>query len=49
MAGSALSKSSTASGDFTSSGKKDVEKIGDLVNAISTAGGVLCFTIGFTF
>ena len=49
MVGSALSSSSTASGDFTTSGKEDVEKMGDLVNAISTAGGFLAFTVGFAF
>ena len=49
MAGSALSSSSAAAGDFTTSGKEDVEKMGKLVNAISAAGGVLVFTVGFAF
>ena len=49
MAGSALSSSSTAAGDFTTSGKEDVEKMGKLVNAISATGGVLVFTVGFAF
>ena len=39
---------STSSGDTTSL-KKDIEKIGDLVNAVSTAGGFLVLTLGFAF
>ena len=49
MAGSALSSSSTAAGDFTTSGKEDVEKMGEFVNAVSTAGGFFVFTVGFAF
>ena len=45
----ALSSSSTAAGDFTTSGKKDVEKMGEFVNAVSTAGGFFVFTVGFAF
>ncbi len=49
MAGSALSQSSTVAGEFTTSGKKDVEDLGKFVNQVSTAGGVLVFTVGFAF
>ena len=49
MLGTALSSSSTATGDYTDSDKKDVEEIGKLINAISTLGGFVAFSIGFAF
>ena len=53
--GNALSTKSEAT--VTSSGtvddindaKKDTEALGDLVNAVSTSGGVLVLSVGFAF